>query len=36
MKKLLFLLGLTFGVVTVTFVLEVIAEMLDNKYLETL
>ena len=34
MKKLLFLLGLTFGVVALTFVLEVIAEMFDNKYID--
>lgn len=33
MKKLLFLLGLTFGVITLTFVLEVVAEMLDRKYI---
>ena len=34
MKKLLFLLGLTFGVVTMTFVLQVVAEMLDRKYID--
>ena len=34
MKKLLFLLGLTLGVVTLTFVLEVVAEILDRKYAE--
>jgi hypothetical protein len=32
MKKLLFLLGLTVGVVAFTFLLQVIAEMLDDKY----
>ncbi len=32
MKKLLFLLGLTVGVVAFTFVIEIVAEMLDNKY----
>jgi hypothetical protein len=31
MKKLLFLLGLTVGVVVFTFVLQIIAEMLDEK-----
>lgn len=31
MKKLLFLLGLTVGVVAFTFIIEIIAEMLDRR-----
>jgi hypothetical protein len=34
MKKLLFLLGLTVGVITFMFVLEAISEMMDKQYVE--
>lgn len=34
MKKLLLLLGFTVGLVALVFVLEAIAEMRDNKYID--